>query len=421
MLFWSFILAFVVGILYYVSLPYNPVQIERKPVADTAVAMFVNAHQRAKEMIYTIKDAGSRNEIPKEEGGGYETVENVRAPTIRMLYDNWMREVIKEKRGDTVDKGIFNGIMIDSLGRDIKLGVMMNDNRNASLTVLSSENTKKDLNNIISVIARIGTVKYQRVATDSAGVESTDQKTNDTALLDCIEYDDTITGNTGCQCDYKKRCADGSECSDDSHCVGISYTDKDGIVYSKDGTNVGYDETCVYRSWCRLDGIRMDNGGQTILDSANNIKQTCSCTETDYVITFMNPDYASWAANPAITHQEFWRSGILRRTKGSHECGVLYPKDGMTREDGPLVVPPVARKYGKNGPVDYVLDNSQRFTVSIPKLITDEIERLMSDDDLTDYLFCITPVDDIRSELTGGKNKDKGGVFHRKGYTIEED
>ena len=53
MLFWSFILAFVLSLLYYMSPVHNVVQVEDKPLADTMVATFVNAHQAAKRMMYT--------------------------------------------------------------------------------------------------------------------------------------------------------------------------------------------------------------------------------------------------------------------------------------------------------------------------------------------------------------------------------
>ena len=401
MLFWSFILAFVVGILYYVSLPYDAVQIEQKPMADTAVVMFVNAHQRAKEMIYTIENAGSRTvEITQTDangnpvkGGGYKDVTDVTAPTIIMMYDDWMRGVIQQSEDATGEIGIFHekSAVLDSSTNEIPFGVMDNTYRNSSLTVLSSDRTKEDLMSIVSLVARIGTITYEKTEKNALTNEeetSVEKGPSKKMIFDCVDYDDG--GNTGCACEYKKQCIDGKDCSDDAHCARVSETDK----------------TCDYRSVCRLKGNLMDA-----------TTDRCVCTTKDYVITYMNPELASWAGNEKITHQELWRSAILRRTKGSHECGVLYPTVGLQR-NGVKVLPKIAKKYDTNA--EYVLDNSQRFTVSIPKVITDEIKKYTGETDLTDYLFCITPIDDIQTELSGVSDGKKGGVFHRKGYIIKE-
>lgn len=418
MLFWSFILAFVVGILYYVSMPYDMIRIEQKPMADTAVVMFVNAHQRAKEMIYTIENAGNRDvviEKPEldEDGrvtdrGGYKDVTNVTAPTIIMMYDDWMRGVIQKDIDPTltVETGIFCEKPTDGMdetdfcGKPINLGLMKNGYRNIALKRIVSSTAQNDLDNIYSFVARVGTIALEKTVMDplTSEKETTTKNVSNRMLFDCVDYDDTVTGNTGCKCDYKKQCTDGTVCSDDTHCSHVLEADK----------------TCVYRSVCRLNGNRMDTNA-TITDNINNTTEQCVCTTKDYVITYMNPDNAGW--NEQIVHQELWRSAILRRTKGSHECGVLYPAAGMQRNNI-KVVPRIARKYDLNA--EYVLDNSQRFTVSIPKLITDEIKKYTGETDLTDYLFCITPIDDIRTELSGGSDGKKGGVFHRKGYIIKE-
>ncbi len=413
MLFWSFILAFVVGILYYVSVPYDVIRFEQKPMADTAAVMFVNAHQRAKEMIYTIENAGGRTvETTKTDadgnpakGGGYKSVTNVTAPTIIMMYDDWMRGVIQKDIDPTltVETGIFCEKPTDSTdeadfcSKPINLGLMKNYDRNIALNKIASGRSKDDLNEIYSFVARVGKVTHEKTKNGETSVE---RKHSEMMLFDCIDYDDTVAGNTGCKCDYKKQCTDGTVCSDDAHCSHVSETDK----------------TCVYRSVCRLNGNLMDAENK-IIDSVNNTTERCSCTTKDYVITYMNPDNASWAGDERIAHQELWRSAILRRTKGSHECGVLYPAAGMQR-NGMTVIPKIARKYDLNA--EYVLDNSQRFTVSIPRLITDEIKKYTGETDLTDYLFCITPIEDIKTELAGGTDGKKGGVFHRKGYIIKE-
>ena len=57
MLFWSFVLSFVMAILFYAYYPRtDQITIVEKPQAESAVMAFVNSHQAAKKMIYNLVD-----------------------------------------------------------------------------------------------------------------------------------------------------------------------------------------------------------------------------------------------------------------------------------------------------------------------------------------------------------------------------
>ena len=131
----------------------------------------------------------------------------------------------------------------------------------------------------------------------------------------------------------------------------------------------------------------------------------------DYIITYMQ---APSTERSILSRNELWRSGILRRTKGSHECGVLWPvNQSVTVQsqatnsvgeeivfDEEIEITAKRQKYDING--EYVLDNSRRFTVSVPRAITNVLKKdpaLKNDMDSGYLLFCITPIDDIRASF----------------------
>lgn len=316
MLFWSFVLAFVLGILYYTMYPRpDAITVVEKPQAETAVVAFLNAHQVAKELMYSMDDlipvtVTNPDGSTTQKEGEYET------PVIRMTYVNQMKNVPMTLTTST--SGVFDGLLPAegaALGEDAlkDLGYINQDIRNKRAYKFVKPNRRDE---VFSAVACIKTI-YE---TDPA--------------------------------------------------TGLPITDP-------------------------ISGLPVEKEKQLTF--------TCGTDTTDYVISIMNPDTASWIDNEKIARHELWRGALLHRTRGSYECGLLYPAAGSVSADGagdlPAVTP--AAQYDKNA--KYVLDNSVRFTSSIPREITNKLEGKMGSD-LTDMLFCITPIKDIKTTLDRRRN-----------------
>lgn len=293
MLFWSFVLAFVLSILYYMSPVHNTVQIEDKPLSDTMIATFVNAHQMAKRMTYR----------------------------------------------------------------------STSDPRTITFTYADSVKNSSEL---------------------WWNIETTDIALMLPTLTDIDLYGLGIVSQVFC----------------------IS---NDGAVYNEIGKLVS----------CNAEEIRDEKNGDLIGCKPIEPYLTKKCKGQkgngigDYLVTYMLPPGDEYIG------KELWRSGILRRTKGSHECGVLW----QTRADktiklssGEEIDVGARKKYDEKSP--YIMDNSRRFTLSIPKVIGDKISLDYSEVMSSGYLpFCITPIEDIYRSF---KFRCEKGYNHYKTITYND-
>lgn len=160
--------------------------------------------------------------------------------------------------------------------------------------------------------------------------------------------------------------------------------------------NLGYIRTGLISDYNRgIKGYRLDNIYsavaciKTSTDAQGTVTKelTFDCEENiteDYVITYA--DHPSWWDDTTKSRQ-LWRSALLKRSRLSNECGVLYPRSGGLAGNvtGVVRYDPTSR---------YVLDNSQRFVISIPNEITRPLD-VRSGGNMSDYLFCITPIKNI--------------------------
>lgn len=326
MLFWSFILAFVVGILYYVSPTYNVVQVEQKPQADALVATFVSAHQAAKRMMYS--DVAGTKEVNKKDKDGNPILIEVEDTSKRMITFTYKTAVKNlgavttcSAEGNIKGSGIFE----------------------TSCETSSSSGTETPVYSVGNLV-HIKTDELKKALPSSHEFE-----------------DEPVTSAIAC--------------------------------ISNKGTNSMGNEVTT-EPYLTFDCKGGKSGGVG-----------------DYIITYMQaPD----SEKSKMARNELWRSGILRRTKGSHECGVLSlidDKDNRKRQ-----------KYDENA--EYVLDNSRRFTVSVPKAITDVLSKdtaLKNDMDSGYLLFCITPIDDIRASFEWKCTHGYGKYKIMDGATVVKD
>ena len=349
MLFWSFILAFVLSLLYYMSPVHNVVQVEDKPLADTMVATFVNAHQAAKRMMYTdmagtktvnkqcdgVSPEGKPIKVDCQDEDGLPIpiqVEDTSKRTITFTYKKAMKSANKAPCAEKEPQCIFD---------EVKEGIVPINAQysHGGLAIINPSEIKKMLHGV-----------------------------TETAF-----YDYNITSAVAC----------------------IS-----NLANEKDEKG-NYKNTVPYLTFdCK--------GGK-----GNGVG--------DYVITYMQ---APTEEHSIIARNELWRSGVLRRTKGSHECGVLWEtkngelslmvnnyQDGKIIEKSQNIQVDARKKYDKDSP--YILDNSRRFTVSVPKVIGEQLAKdvaLRSDMKSGYLLFCITPIDDIKASFEW-KNKNGYGIY----------
>lgn len=267
MLFWSFVLSFVMAILFYAYYPRtDQITIVEKPQAEYAVMAFVNSHQAAKKMIYNLVDDYDIN-----------------GKKVYRVYINEMKKVSQYKDGEITNER--EVAIFDPTVNNNNLG--LNDNLGYIRTGLISDYNRGikgyRLDNIYSAVACIKT------STDAQG---------------------TVTK-------------------------------------------------------------------ELTFDCEENITE-------DYVITYA--DHPSWWDDTTKSRQ-LWRSALLKRSRLSNECGVLYPRSGGLAGNvtGVVRYDPTSR---------YVLDNSQRFVISIPNEITRPLD-VRSGGNMSDYLFCITPIKNI--------------------------
>jgi len=342
MLFWSFILAFVLGILYYMSPVYNVVDMEQKPQADTMVSAFVNTHQAAKRMMYTDKgsvtnqcdstdDSGNPIKIDclDDEGNPIE-VEDTSQRVITFTYKTAMADL---KDGLSVDCSVSPECIFSQISKGEYPTSPVPLYSQGALATINADDMRK----MLAVVPE--------------NDDGTDKFSDITSMVACISNESNETDETGM----------------------LKTTDSYLTFDCKGGKSKGVG---------------------------------------DYVITYMQaPD----SQKSTVARNELWRSGILRRTKGSHECGVLSliskNKDNRTRQ-----------KYDDNA--EYVLDNSRRFTVSVPKAITDVLKQdstLKNDMDSGYLLFCITPIDDIKASFEWKCNHGYGKYKIMDGTTMVQD
>ncbi|MGN1062720.1 MAG: hypothetical protein ACI4QM_00135, partial [Alphaproteobacteria bacterium] len=231
MLFWSFVLAFVLGILYYTMYPRTDfIAVSEKPQAETAVVAFINAHQAAKDLMYSVDHTSCEKttEIVEENGEEQITVKyDCPTPSVTMTYKTHMKNV-PTTLAESVS-GVLKGQKTAEAEPTKGLGYIDEKWRNA-LAYKGNAILKEHQNAIYSAVACVKTI-------------------------------------------YKKN-PDGTD-SDE--------IEKYELVFECDGT-------------------------------------------TDYVLSFMDPYAATWIDNDKIARRELWRSALLRRARGSYECGVLYPK-----------------------------------------------------------------------------------------------
>lgn len=270
MLFWSFILAFALGVLYYAFYPRTDyISVVEKPISESAIIAFVNAHQAAKRMLYRIDDDGL---------GGKEVVQIFLTEMPKVdANDKIQTPIIFEKQAE---------------GDNDTIGQLKNSIRNNVIRGLKA--TKTD--GIYSYVA-------------------------------CLKKNVDETNNTSKELTFA--------CDED----------------------------------------RTEN----------------------YLITFS--DHPDWW-NENIKQRQLWRSALLKKTKGSDECGVVYCRYGAY-EQGHTVVcgtpggaPTVSGLPRYDSTSKYVLDNTQRFTVSIPKEISAALEN-KAGGNLYDFMLCITPIRNI--------------------------
>ena len=353
MLFWSFVLAFVLSMLYYMSPVHNVVQVEEKPMADTLVATFVSAHQAAKRLTYT--DTVGKKTITKQcvdidSDGKSVSVDCVDAEgnPIKIEVEDTSKRVItftyKEKM-----QGLKTSATSDFLKKE------------ETLSALDSSRKYSD-----GTLAKIVPDKIKRFL--PAVSNETFKEYNITSAFACI--------------------TDAAE---------------DG------GT------TNAYLTFDCQGGKGGGMGGK------NESEEAKKAGIGDYVITYMQAPKSE-----GLARNELWRSGILRRTKGSHECGVLWKtedgeitayfygyKDGdvdkSTLHERKISIPK-RKRYDETSP--YIMDNSRRFTVSVPTLIgqavAEEDAALASDMQDGYLLFCITPMDDIKASFESKCDKGYG-------------
>lgn len=277
MLFWSFILAFISGILYYNLYPRSDmIEVHDKPVAEAAIVGFINSHQSAKNSLYHF-EKGTDGE-----------------QTIVLDYVHQM-PLVPSSVSEVEKQGLH---LFDSQSSDAPYDKVGHINTN------------------IRDAAMVGLPRYRLKDIDS--------------FVACLKVNINEVTNT----------------------------------LTKELT------------------FNCDN------------EQT-----QNYVVTYM--DQPKWW-NDEVRTKELWRSAMLRRTKGSDECGVLYPRIGT----GHAAVTGLPR-FDENS--EYVLDNSQRYILSVPKEITSMMKMDLGTDNLSDLLFCITSVQNIvRNAQNRGQVKYKG-------------
>lgn len=260
MLFWSFVLSFVMAILFYAYYPRtDQISVVDKPQAESAVIAFINSHQSAKKMIYNLVDDYS---IPGKK-----------------VYEVYVPEMKKANMDNLAVGGAPSAIFqdqtipVDKLGH-IKQGLIMDVNKG------------------------IKGYRFDGIKSAVACIKTT------------IAEDGEVTKELTFNCDPNQ-------------------------------------------------------------------------TE-DYVITYA--DHPAWWDDTTKSKQ-LWRNALLKRSRYSNECGVLYPRSGgqAGNVSGVVRYDPTSR---------YVLDNSQRFVISIPKEITGALD-ILEGGNMSDYLFCITPIKNI--------------------------
>ena len=345
MLFWSFILAFVVGILYYVSPTYNVVQVEQKPQADALVATFVSAHQAAKRMMYS--DVAGKKEVNKQ-------CDSTNAEGKPIKVD------CKDKDG--------NPILIE-----------VEDTSKRMITFTY----KTAVKNLGAACSAEGNIK-------GSGIFETSCETPSSSGTETPVY--SVGNLVYIKTDELKNALPSSHKKVTSQFENEPVTSVIACISNKGTNSMGNEVTT--EPYLTFDCKGGKSGGVG-----------------DYIITYMQaPD----SEKSKVARNELWRSGILRRTKGSHECGVLSlidDKDNRKRQ-----------KYDENA--EYVLDNSRRFTVSVPKAITDVLRKdavLKNDMDSGYLLFCITPIDDIRASFEWKCTHGYGKYKIMDGDTVVKD
>lgn len=267
MLFWSFVLSFVMAILFYAVYPRtDQITIVEKPQAESAVMAFVNSHQAAKKMIYNLVDDYS-----------------ISGKKVYRVYIDEMKKVGQYKNGEIINEN--EVVIFDPTINDNNLG--LNDN--------------------------LGYIR------------------------------------SGLRGDYNR---------------GIK----------------GYRLDDIYSAIACI---------KTGTDAEGNVTKelTFDCDEDiteNYVITYA--DHPAWWDDTTKSRQ-LWRSALLKRSRLSNECGVLYPRSGGLAGNITGLT-----RYDVNS--RYVLDNSQRFVISIPNEITEPLDA-REGGDMSDYLFCITPIKNI--------------------------
>ena len=354
MLFWSFVLAFVLSILYYLSPVHNVVQVEDKPLADTMVATFVNAHQAAKRLTYT--DTAGKKTITKQ-----------------------CVDIDSDGKSFSVD-------CVDAEGNPIEIEVEDTSKRVITFTY------KEDMQGL-------------KTSATSGFLEKEETLS---ALDSSRKYSDGTLANISPD-EIKKFLPAVSEETFDSYHIQSAFA---CITDAAEG-----DTTTTTTQYLTFDCQGGKGGGTGGKDESEADKKAGL---GDYVITYMQ---APTTDKATINRNELWRSGILRRTKGSHECGVLwktnagkitltarkYNDDGDIEEVQRTINIEARKRYDEKSP--YIMDNSRRFTVSVPTLIG---EALAEDDalasDMTDgyLLFCITPMDDIKASFESKCDKGYG-------------
>lgn len=345
MLFWSFVLAFVLSVLYYMSPVHNTVQVEEKPLADTLVATFVNAHQAAKRLTYT--DTAGKKTITKQ-----------------------CVDIDSDGKSFSVD-------CIDAEGNPIEIEVEDTSKRVITFTY------KEKMHNLIGK--------------ETSGFLSVDSTATATALDSSRKYSDGTLAYID-QTEIEKILP------------GVSFDEYDITSAFACITNVGTDgvNNTTVVPYLTFDCQGGKGGGTGGKDESETAK---TGGLGDYVITYMQAPKSE-----GLARNELWRSGILRRTKGSHECGVLWKTvggeitvyaygykdsdvDKSTLHEKKVSIP-ARKRYDETSP--YIMDNSRRFTVSVPSLIGDVLaqESALAADMSDGYLlFCITPMDDIRASF----------------------
>lgn len=372
MLFWSFVLAFVLSVLYYMSPVHNTVQIEDKPLSDSLVATFVNAHQAAKRLTYM---------------------------------DRGALKTVNKQCDDPFSDGTID--CLDNNGNPIPIEVEDTSQRVITFTY------KKEMQKL-----KPGGGGSSYLSPDTASsTRDASRAYSDGALA----YIDTSV--------IRKFLPGDKKFDEYVYYNGL----RSAFVCI---TNVGGSGTTV-EPYLTFDCQGGKGAGNLIGEEKGLELQKAGIG--DYVLTYMSaPD----SEVSQIAHAELWRSGVLRRTKGSHECGVLWYAEGgqievsglyqyengdikRDEEGNPIlynhnILVPKRKKYDETS--NYILDNSRRFTVSVPKRIGEVLsaDSVIRSDMKSGYLlFCITPMDDIRGSF---ENKcDRGyGRYTIKDYMVSK-